>query len=79
MGEFKTSALAIQTLPAAVNTFDAKDPVSRGRYLTMNYCSECHGQNLEGFAPINAPALEVAKGYSAEQFARLMQEGVAPR
>ena len=77
MGEFKTSALAIQSLPAAFNTFDAKDPVSHGRYLTMSFCSECHGQNLEGFAPINAPPLAVVKGYSAEQFARLMHDGVA--
>ena len=77
MGEFKTSALAIQTLPAAFNTFDAKDPESHGRYLTMNFCSECHGQNLEGFAPISAPPLDVVKGYSAEQFARLMHDGVA--
>ena len=77
LGEFKTSALAIQGLPAAFNTFDDKDPVSQGRYLTMNYCSECHGQNLEGFSPINAPPLDVAKGYSAEQFARLMHDGVA--
>ena len=67
---------AIESLPAAAGGFDADDPVSRGRYLTMNYCSECHGQNLQGVAPINAPALAVAKGYSLEQFTRLMQEGV---
>jgi cytochrome c553 len=77
LGEFKTSALAIQTLPAAVRGFDANDMASRGRYLTMNFCSECHGQSLEGFAPINAPPLAVAKGYSADQFARLMHDGVA--
>ena len=75
MGQFKVSALAIDTLPGAANTFDAGDPVSHGRYLTMNFCSECHGQNLEGFAPINAPPLNVAKGYSAEQFMRLMHDG----
>jgi mono/diheme cytochrome c family protein len=63
-------------LPAAVGSFDTNDPLSRGRYLTMNYCSECHGQALEGVAPINAPALAVAKGYSLEQFTRLMHEGV---
>ena len=33
-------------------------------------------QDLQGVAPINAPALAVAKGYSLEQFTRLMQEGV---
>ncbi len=49
--------------------------MGRGRYLTMNFCSECHGQSLEGFAPINAPPLDVVKGYSLEQFSRLMKEG----
>lgn len=76
-GDFKTSAHAIQSLPAAANGFDANDPVSRGRYLTMNYCSECHGQSLEGFAAIGAPALAIAKSYSPEQFAHLMHDGVA--
>jgi len=74
-GDYKPAALAIASLPAAAGSFDANDAVSRGRYLTMNFCSECHGQNLEGVAPINAPALAVAKGYSLEQFTRLMQEG----
>ncbi len=69
-GDFKTSALGIQTLPVVT-------PQSHGQYLTMSYCSECHGQNLEGFAPINAPPLAVVKGYSAAQFERLMHEGVA--
>lgn len=73
-GDFKVAAAAIETLPPAVH-LDAADPVSQGRYLTMNFCSECHGQNLEGFAPINAPALSVVKGYSLEQFAQLMHEG----
>jgi cytochrome c553 len=75
-GEVKPAALAIQTLPPPANSFDGSDPVSHGRYLTMNFCSECHGQNLEGFAPINAPPLAVAKGYSTEAFARLMHDGV---
>lgn len=76
-GDYKPGALAIESSPPAVDTFDANGPVSHGRYLTMNFCSECHGQDLQGFAPINAPALSVAKGYSPEQFARLMHDGVA--
>jgi cytochrome c553 len=72
-GDFKTAAVSIPLLPAAAQ--DASDPVGRGRYLTMNFCSECHGQSLEGFAPINAPPLNVVKGYSLEQFSRLMKEG----
>ena len=75
-GDYQLAARVIESLPAATGAFDANDPVSRGRYLTMNFCSECHGQNLEGVPPINAPALAVAKGYSLEQFTRLMQEGV---
>jgi cytochrome c553 len=77
-GDFKTSALAIQTLPPASRVFDANDPVSHGRYLTMSFCSECHGQSLEGFAPINAPPLSVVKGYPEADFVRLMHDGVAP-
>jgi cytochrome c553 len=76
-GDFKTAAEAIESLPPAATSFDADDSVSRGRHLTMSFCSECHGQQLEGFAPINAPALAVAKNYSLEQFTRLMHEGKA--
>lgn len=76
-GEFKPSALAIETLPPPANSFDAGDPLGRGRHLTMSFCSECHGQNLEGFAPINAPPLAVVKGYSIEAFSKLMHDGVA--
>jgi cytochrome c553 len=76
-GDFKPSASAIESLPPPVPGFDATDPLSHGRYLAMNLCSECHAQDLQGFAPINAPPLTVAKGYSAGQFARLMKEGVA--
>jgi mono/diheme cytochrome c family protein len=75
-GEFKPAAASIPALPAAIRSFDAGDAVSRGQHLTMTFCSECHGQSLEGFAPINAPALTVAKGYSLEQFAHLLHDGV---
>ena len=74
-GTIQTSAHSIQSLPAPESSFDATDPVSRGRYLTMNFCSECHGQKLEGFEPIQAPPLSVVKGYSLEQFTRLLQQG----
>ena len=76
-GDVKLGARNIESLPPPVKGYDPADPVSHGQYLTMNLCSECHGQSLEGFAPINAPPLVIAKGYSAEQFARLMHDGVA--
>jgi mono/diheme cytochrome c family protein len=42
----------------------------------MSFCSECHGQNLQGRPEAKSPALVIAKGYSQEQFARLLHEGV---
>ena len=51
-------------------------PPGRGAYLVMNACSECHGQDLNGVPIAKAPSLVVVKGYSAEQFARLMHDGV---
>jgi cytochrome c553 len=75
-GEFKPAALAIETLPPAVNSFVAGDPSSLGRHLAMTYCSECHGQDLGGFPQIDAPPLTVAKGYSTEAFAKLMHDGI---
>ncbi len=47
-GDLKPAAHAIASLPAAAGSFDAADAVSRGRHLTMSYCSECHGQDLQG-------------------------------
>lgn len=75
-GQIKLGADSIRSLPPADHGPDPGDPVNRGRYLVMNLCSECHGQDLGGFAPINAPGLVVAKGYTADQFGRLMREGV---
>jgi len=75
-GDFKPAARAIEAMPAPVNSFEAADPVSRGKYLVMNLCSECHAQDLGGNVMAHSPPLAIAKGYTAEQFARLMSEGV---
>jgi cytochrome c553 len=75
-GDFTLAAQSIPSLAPPVKVFDPEDPVSRGRYLVMNTCSECHGQDLQGFGPINAPPLAIAKGYTAEQFERLMRDGI---
>jgi cytochrome c553 len=69
-GVFKSGAQQIDE--AAV----AEVPPGRGAYLVMNACSECHGQDLNGRPEAKAPSLSVAKSYSAEQFARLMHEGI---
>ena len=49
---------------------------SRGRYLALSICTECHGPNLKG-SGMGAPALAVVQGYGEESFARLMRTGVA--
>ena len=49
---------------------------AHGRYLAMSACTECHGQDLNGNPAAKAPPLSIAKGYSAEQFSRLMHDGV---
>ena len=41
----------------------------------MNTCSERHGTNLEGVEGYTPP-LAMVKGYSREQFERLMSEGI---
>jgi mono/diheme cytochrome c family protein len=69
-----------QIKPVARQIDEAKGepaiPPGRGAYLVMNACSECHGQDLNGVPMANAPSLVVVKGYSAEQFARLLHDGV---
>ena len=56
---------------------DTSDATSRGRYYTMSFCSECHGHQLEGNEAAKAPPLAIAKGYSADDFSRLLHAGVA--
>jgi cytochrome c553 len=75
-GDFKSAAREIERLPPARTSFDSANPVSHGRYLVMNFCSECHGQDLEGRPVAKSPSLAVAKSYSLDQFSRLMQDGV---
>jgi cytochrome c553 len=75
-GEFKTGPRAIAEMAPSVNAFDAADPVSHGKYLVMNLCTECHAQNLEGIPLAKSPPLTVAKSYSLDQFSRLMHDGV---
>jgi cytochrome c553 len=74
-GDFKSAPHSIESLPPPVNTFDVVDPVSHGHYLVMNLCSECHAQDLGGIEMAKSPPLIVAKGYSEEQFVKLMREG----
>ena len=75
-GDFLSSAREVAALAEAKIEFDRANPVSHGRYLVMNACSECHAQDLKGREVAHAPTLDIVKGYSREQFERLMREGV---
>jgi len=75
-GDFKSAAQYIIDTPRAVAPI-ASDVAGRGRYLVMGACTECHGQDLNGRVEAKAPSLAVAKGYSAEDFSKLMHQGVA--
>jgi mono/diheme cytochrome c family protein len=77
MGEFKTGPEAAAGTKSADVAVDPADPVSRGRYLVMNACSECHGQDLAGREVAHSPPLTIAKSYSADDFARLLRDGTA--
>jgi len=50
------------------------EPVALGEYTAKSSCTECHGMKLEG-GP-DTPALSVVAAYSAEEFAKLMREGI---
>ena len=71
LGGFKSAAQQIKE-----QTGPGIDTSGRGAYLVMNLCSECHGQDLKGEEAAKAPSLVVAKGYSADDFTRLMYTGI---
>jgi len=77
MGEFKAGPDAAAPFKSADILVDPADPLSRGRYLVMNACSECHGQDLAGREVAHSPPLTIAKSYSEADFAKLMRDGVA--
>ena len=71
LGGFKSAAQQIEE-----QTGPGIDTTSRGGYLTVNLCSECHGADLKGEEAAKAPSLVLAKGYSNDDFARLMYTGI---
>lgn len=76
-GKFRPLASTIDpALPHAANT-DHSDRVEFGRYLVMNTCTECHGQNLQGDDFLKSPNLAVTAGYSDAAFRRLLRTGIA--
>ena len=48
----------------------------QGEYMTLIACTECHGQNLQGFGDM-IPSLSMVKAYSLEEFKTLLSTGRA--
>lgn len=74
-GKYVPPARAIE---ADVSEGHKSAGTTRGRYLVESLCTECHGQDFMGNPFAQSPPLLVAKGYSLEDFSRLMHDGVAP-
>lgn len=55
------------------------DSNSKGRYIAMTACSECHGPDLAGINEVGfyTPPLTIVQAYSPQDFANLMRTGIA--
>jgi len=75
MGMFRP---AVEEIDHAAPRFapDPADALSRGRYLALTACSECHGGDLQGSSDGFVPSLAIAGAFSPEAFVTLMREGV---
>ena len=55
---------------------DASDSLSRGRYMAMTTCTQCHGPDLQGRDDWTLPpSLEVVQVYSLAEFRHLLKTG----
>lgn len=59
--------------PAVLADRHGADP---GRHLAQVVCGECHGIDLAGYPEEGVPGLQVVKAYSADEFTRLLREGI---
>jgi len=59
---------------ASEGPLDAGAEFSRGRYLALNLCTECHNNQLQGY-PNFTPNLTIVSAYSDVELKRLLLEG----
>lgn len=78
-GQYRTEAAAIDHGTPRVPDAIGGDLSARGHYVAKTSCTECHGLDFKGGngGPAPTPALSVVQAYSAQEFVRLMREGVA--
>ncbi|MDE2235700.1 MAG: c-type cytochrome [Gammaproteobacteria bacterium] len=75
-GKIPFQAALIQKLGPRINPGKPEATAAYGDYLVHSTCTECHGWNLRGDPLVGAPDLIVAKAYTQENFARLMNTGI---
>jgi mono/diheme cytochrome c family protein len=75
LGEFDLEEMVADP-PESPAVIADRNEADRGRHLALVACSECHGVNFAGFPEEGVPPLMIAKGYSADEFVRLMREGL---
>ncbi len=75
LGEVDLEDMAAD-LPESRAVIADRNEADRGRHLALVACSHCHGVNFAGYPEEGSPPLLVAKAYSADEFARLMREGL---
>ncbi|CAN0591711.1 unnamed protein product, partial [Ectocarpus sp. 12 AP-2014] len=59
---------------ASAGPLDAGEEHTRGRYLALNLCTECHNDQLQGY-PNFTPDLTIVSAYSDAELKRLLLEG----
>lgn len=59
---------------ASAGPLDAGVGYSRGRYLALNLCTECHNDQLQGY-PNFTPDLTIVSAYNDTELKRLLLEG----
>ena len=75
MGEFEVEAAVIDHDADRIPPTMA-DGSPSGQYLAYTACTECHGKALEGGGFSNSPPLVIVRGYTLDEFARLLETGV---
>jgi mono/diheme cytochrome c family protein len=75
--QFEPAAATIDHDAPRLPTGENGDPMTRGRYLAMTACTECHGMDLEGSEgpPEVTPSLRIVASYSPEEFRTLLRTG----
>ncbi|MGB9428590.1 MAG: cytochrome c [Gammaproteobacteria bacterium] len=75
-GKINFEAAIIEKLGPRISVGEPAPTAAYGNYLVHTTCTECHGTDLHGDKMFGVPDLIIAKSYTPENFARLMNTGI---